>query len=288
MKAEPDVLLDQKFDHPEGLVWDERGERLLWVDIFRGGVLSYAPASRAFEQSNVGRSVGAVAPRSGGGLVCAVREGFAFLSEAGSVELVTELHATHPDLRMNDGAVDARGRFWAGSMSDTSIALPGEGALYRFDPDRACTTHLEGVAISNGIGWSSDNKICYYIDSASHGIDAFDFDLEAGRLSDRRQIAKVEVYPDGLAIDAEGCVWVAMFGGGEVCRFTPSGRIDRVVRLPGTQVTTCAFGGRDLRTLFIAVSPHGLSEQALRTEKAGYIFAMDVDVPGLPAHEFGG
>ena len=140
--------------------------------------------------------------------------------------------------------------------------------------------------VSNGIGWSPDGRRCYYVDSATGRVDTFAFDPEVGAISERRPLAVVESVPDGLAVDADGCIWVAMCGGWEVQRFTPDGRLDQTVRLPGSQVTTCAFGGPDLATLFIAVSAHGLDDQTLGTEKAGYIFAFEPGARGLPSHEF--
>ncbi|MEP7247621.1 MAG: SMP-30/gluconolactonase/LRE family protein, partial [Gammaproteobacteria bacterium] len=178
-------------------------------------------------------------------------------------------------------------RLWAGSMS-SDAKRPGSGALHRLDPDGTISTHLKGVTISNGIGWSPDSKSLYYVDSATRCIDVFDYDLNAGTLSSRRTLAEVKALPDGLAVDVEGGIWVAMWEGGEVIRFTPGGKVDRVIPLPGSLVATCTFGGEDLRTLFISVSSLGLSEAAARKQTAGHIFAFDPGVQGLPTHEFRG
>jgi sugar lactone lactonase YvrE len=289
LRATPEPLLDERFEHPEGLVWDERGQRLLWVDVFQGRVhasdLGGGPAQTVAELGGV---IGAVAPRAAGGLVCAVGAGFGLLSGEGELELVQAPLADSSHLQMNDGAVDASGRFWAGSMTFEFEAKPGTGALYRFDPDGELHEVLGGVSISNGIGWSPDSKLLYYVDSATQGLDRFSFDLDSGAISERRTLARFEALPDGLAVDAEGCVWVALFGGSSVARVTPEGAVDRVVELPATQVTTCAFGGPHLETLFIAVSPYGLDADAPDARAAGQIFRYEAGVRGLPSTEFAG
>jgi sugar lactone lactonase YvrE len=214
-----------------------------------------------------------------------VRTGFGVVTQQGEFAALSTHLRDKPHLQMNDSVVDAHGRFWAGSMT-FDATLPGSGALYRLDPDGTVSTQLNGVTISNGIGWSPDSKSFYYVDSATRRIDVFDYDLDAGTLGKRRTLAEVKALPDGLAVDVDGCVWVAMWEGWEVVRFTPSGRVDRIVRLPGSLVTTCTFGGEDLRTLFISVSSYGLDEEASREQTAGHIFAMDPGVQGLPTHEF--
>jgi sugar lactone lactonase YvrE len=283
------LVFDDQFDHPEGLVWDSRLRRLLWVDVFFGLVLANDLRGGPTASLAIGRTVGSVAPRRGGGLVCASREGFGLVSAQGEFSLAVELLGDRPYLQMNDGAVDLQGRFWAGSMALDHEVRPGAGALYRLD---AAPVHareqLTGVSVSNGIGWSPDWRKCYYVDSDTRQVSEFDFDVDAGTLGERRILAEVDgALPDGLAVDTDGCIWVALHGGWEVRRYTPSGQLDRSVRLPGSQVTTCAFGGADMRTLFIAVSARGLDEQARRSEKAGYIFAFEPGVEGMASYEFG-
>ncbi len=288
--AVPEPLLDERFEHPEGVVWDARRERLLWVDGGAGRVLSCDAGGGGLVAHELGRFVGAVAPRAAGGLVCALREGFALLSDHGEETMVDDLLRATP-LRMNDGGVDPRGRFWAGSMAWEDGGAPdAKGALYRLDADGTVTTHVRDVGISNGVGWSPDGTRCYYNDTLTGRVDVFDYDLDAGALSGRRPLAEIAPpgMPDGLAVDADGCVWVALWGGWEVHRITPGGVVDRVVRLPGAHVATCAFGGPGLRTLYISVSQQDLSAQERREQQAGYVFALDVGVAGLPTHEYAG
>lgn len=287
MTTPAELLFDGRFEHPEGLVWDVARRRLVWVDIRRGELHIYEPHSDGLRTIELGAPVGSVAPRRAGGFVCALGRGFALVSEAGEVSMVVpDLLGDEPPLHMNDGAVDGRGRFWAGSASAEPHTHPGVAALYRLEPSGAVTEVFEGVTISNGIGWSPDATRCYYVDSATRRLDEFDFDLEEGHIANRRPLASFDAYPDGLAVDVEGCIWVAVFGGSEVRRLTPAGVLDSVVRLPGRQVTTCAFGGDDHRTLFVAVSALGLRRRERKAQKAGSIFALDPGVEGLPPVAF--
>jgi sugar lactone lactonase YvrE len=281
-------VVDRRFEHPEGVVWDARRALLLWVDLLAGTIVAWDPASGALETADAGQPVGAVAPRAAGGLVCAVRDGFALLSQDGALSVIDD-RLRGRSLRMNDGAVDPQGRFWAGSMPSEEAAGRPAGALYRLDPDGSASERLSGVGISNGIGWSPDGTRCYYNDSATGRVDEFAFDAGAGALRARRTLARIDGgLPDGLAVDADGCVWVAVWGGGEVRRLTPAGAVDRVVRLPGSHVSTCSFGGADLRTLFVAVSQQGLDARERSEQRAGFVFALDPGVRGLPSHEFAG
>lgn len=282
----PEILLEERFEHPEGIVWDARAKRLLWIDVFKGEVISYDLESGAIERQAVGCTLGAVAPRRDlPGLVCAVRTGFGFLSPEGEFAQIGERVHDAPFLQMNDGGVDPRGRFWAGSMTAKFQTEPGTATLWRLDVDGEVSEQLGGISIGNGIGWAPDGSRCYYVDSATNRVDDYAYDIETGTLGDRRTLVEVEALPDGLAVDADGCIWVAMFLGSEVHRYTPDGRLDRVVTLPGAQVTTCSFGGDDLRTLFIAVSPYGMAEPE---PGAGHIFAYDAGVQGLTLPAYAG
>lgn len=281
-------MTEERFEHPEGLVWDPREQRLLWVDVFRGVVHSHDLTQGTSQVvAEIGSVVGAVAPRATGGLVCAVANGFGLASPDGDFELVQAPLQDGGHLQMNDGAVDARGRFWAGSMTFEFETKPNTGAVYRFDPDGELTEAFGGVSISNGIGWDADSTTMYYVDSATKRLDRFRFDLEVGAVCDRQTVAAFDAMPDGLAVDVDGCVWLALFGGSSVARVTPTGEIDRTVELPASQVTTCAFGGSDLATLFIAVSPYGLDPEAPDARNAGRIFALEPGVQGVPGTGFG-
>lgn len=271
----------------EGPVWDaERGE-LIWVDIDRGLVHRHTPASGATSSVHVGQSVGCAVPRAGGGLMLALRDGFAVLPRGGSTpEFLVPVEAERPRTRMNDGACDPWGRFWAGTMSldgDTRTA-----ALYRLDPDLSVRRVLACVSISNGIGWSPDGGTMYHVDTPRRRVDVFAFDPLRGALGARRAVIEVapeDGRPDGLAVDAEGCLWVALWGGAAVQRYDPSGERAERVELPVSQVTSCCFGGDDLETLYVTSAARGA---AGAEPLAGSVFACRPGVRGLPATPFAG
>jgi sugar lactone lactonase YvrE len=275
----------------EGPRWDaERGE-LLWVDIV-GSLLHRARldadgllemvASIKFD-----RFVGAVAPAVGGGYVLAAGTGVLFADVSGEVRELAQPEAGRGDVRMNDGACDPQGRFWAGTMA------PGAGVLYRLELDGSCTTVLAGLTISNGIGWSPDGGVMYLSDSGTCTIDRFDFDAVSGEIGGRRTIAQITepgVAPDGLTVDENGEIWVALWGGGALRCYSPDGSLIATLPVPVDRPTSCAFGGPDLATLFITTARHGLDETAVaRQPDAGLVFRVDgLGVRGAPCAPFRG
>lgn len=271
----------------EGPVWDEACETLVWVDVDRGLVHLSAPAGGADAAIEVGQPVGCAVPRAAGGLMLAVRDGFATLDlEEHTVELVVPLERRLPHNRMNDGACDRRGRLWAGTMSTTGASRTG--ALYRLDPDLRVKRVLSGVSISNGLGWSPDNRTMYYIDTPLGRVDAFEFDVDSGTVRHRRPVVEIPAglgKPDGMSVDEEGCLWVALWGGGAVQRYTPDGRLAGRIELPVSQVTSCCLGGLDRSTLYITSAARGLGG---REPLAGALFACRPGVAGLPATPFAG
>jgi sugar lactone lactonase YvrE len=289
-RLEARLYLDVSAEHAEGVVWDARRQRLLFVDITAGRVFDHDPASGDTSVVPVGRHVGAVQPRHGEGVVLAIREGFALLT-GGQLEVLSAPLAGEPSLRMNDGGCDPAGRYFAGSMAYDET--PGAGCLYRLDPDRSLHTVLTGVTISNGIDWSPAGELCYYVDSAERRVDVFDFDVLTGGLSSRRPFVEIEEsqgLPDGLTVDRAGGVWVALFGGSQVRRFTPAGHLECVVEVPGPRlVTSCCFGGPGLDQLFISTSTQNLTAEQLRDQPgAGAIFVARPGESGRPAVPFAG
>lgn len=274
----------------EGPVWDGLEQALVWLDIPRGLVHAWRPDEGPRRPFAVGQPVGAVAPRASGGLVAAVRDGFALLEPgSGQVSMVADTEGDRPGNRMNDGKCDPAGRFWAGTMALDE--RPGAGGLYRLDPDLRVERVLDGVTISNGLGWSPDGTTMYFIDSPTGGVDAFDYDPDTGAIAGRRRLVDVPGLPgipDGLTVDAEGCLWVAVFGGGRVQRHAPDGRLLATVTLPVSQVTSCAFGGAGLDELYVTSAREHLSQERLREQPhAGGLFRHRPDgVVGLPAHQF--
>jgi sugar lactone lactonase YvrE len=269
--------------HAEGPVWSPRWGGLRWVDMLAGDVLSL-DADGTVRRRSVGDVAAALRPRAGGGAVIAVERGFALEEADGTV---TPLDPVWSDgsIRMNEGGCDPDGRFWCGSMAYDQ--RPGAAALYRLDPDGAVHCVLDGVTISNGLEWSPDGTLAYYDDTATHRTDVFDYDPEAGLTGRRPFVDFGDVgNPDGLTVDAEGGVWVALFGGSAVHRYTPEGRLDAVVEVPAAQVTACTFGGERLDELFITTSREGLDPGD--DPLAGSLFRAGVGVRGLPVREFAG
>jgi len=278
VRAEP--FTDPLAYHAEGPVWSESWGGLRWVDMLAGDVLSLA-ADGSVTRRSVGTIAAALRPRAGGGAVIGVERGFVLEAPDGELTGLGELW-DDPGVRMNDGGCDPAGRFYCGSMAYDH--RPGAGALYRLDPDGTVEVAMRDVTISNGLEWSPDGSRAYYNDTATGEVSALDADLTARRTFAR--IASDDGAPDGLTVDAEGGVWVALYGGSAVHRYTPSGALDAVVELPVTKATACTFGGPDLRTLFITTSREDLPDD--EQPEAGSVFACNPGVAGLPARTFAG
>ncbi|HZF89660.1 SMP-30/gluconolactonase/LRE family protein [Streptomyces sp.] len=272
----------------EGPTWDAAGDRLLWIDILGSRVHTYEPATGRRTVRTTEQHVGAVKPRAGGGLVLNLRDGVALLDPDGAFRWLH--HEPVPGRRANDAAVAPDGALWAGTMRYDEA--PGGGTLSRLTGDGTVDVVLDDVAVSNGTGWSPDGRLMYYIDTPTRRVDVFDvldvLDVAGGRVGNRRTLAEIEEgagFPDGLTVDAEGCVWVALWDGGAIRRYTPGGELDRVIELPTPRVTACAFGGTDLRDLYVTTArvglpaPHPLSGSLLVIPGAGQ---------GLAQPAFGG
>jgi sugar lactone lactonase YvrE len=289
--ADVELVVDAHADLGEGPAWDVAAQQLLWVDITAGAVHRFDPATGKTASIDVGKPVGAAVPTSSGRVALAVRDGFSILDPVTERETrVADVEAEVPETMMNDGKCDPAGRFWAGTK-DIEGHRP-LGSLYRLDADHTVVSVLTGVTISNGLGWSRDHRSMYYIDSPSHGIDMFDFEVEDGSVSGRRRLVDLPEewgLPDGMTVDEEGFLWVAFWGGSAVRRISPDGRIISVVTLPVSQVTSCAFGGDDFSDLYITTARNGLARAHLREQpSAGGLFRLRPDVRGLAPHPFAG
>jgi sugar lactone lactonase YvrE len=273
----------------EGPRWDAATGTLLWVDILGRAVHRYDPATRGDTVQPVPDVVSLALPRRRGGVVIGLPDGLHLLDGEPST-LLAGIEAERPDTRTNDGACDAAGRLWVGTMPfDERSPVAG---LYRVDPDCSVTTILTGTTISNGLGWSPDGTRFYFIDSPTRRVDVFDCDPATGTLEDRRSFVTVEVegaVPDGMNVDAEGCLWVALHGGWGLNRYSPAGELVAEVRLPVAKVTSCCFGGPDLTDLYVTTRRESLSDAELaRQPLAGALLRLDVGVAGLPTHAFAG
>lgn len=273
----------------EGPRWDAASDTLLWVDIPARRVHRYDPASGEDAVREVSDVVSLALPRRRGGVVVGLPDGLHFLNGEQSMGLVA-IESERADTRTNDGACDAAGRLWVGTMAlDERSPV---AALYRVDPDYSVTTVLTGTTISNGLGWSPSGRSFYFIDSPTRRVDVFDCDLATGTLENRRPLAAVDVdgaVPDGMTVDAEGCVWVALHGGWGLNRYSSDGELLAEVRLPVARVTSCCFGGPELRDLYVTTRRDGLSENEVpRQPLAGALLRLDVGVAGLPTDTFAG
>ncbi|MGK5554394.1 SMP-30/gluconolactonase/LRE family protein [Actinomadura kijaniata] len=260
----------------EGPVWDPSTGTLLWVDILSSEVHSYGPATGDALLHRTGQHVGAALPRAGGGLVVNLRDGVGLYDADGAFGWLAEF--PEEGCRGNDAAVAPDGALWAGTMRYDEA--PGGGRLRRIHPDGTVETVLADVTVSNGLGWSPDGRLMYYVDSPTRRVDVFD---EGGR----RPFAHLPGpgIPDGLTVDADGCVWVAVWEGGRVLRYTPTGALDRVLDLPVARTTACAFGGPDLRDLYVTTAA---LDAPAGEPHAGALFVFPGIGAGLPSPPFPG
>jgi sugar lactone lactonase YvrE len=277
----------------EGPVWSVREQALYWVDILNHRLYRYAPDAfqkkRSWQFDEVITSVAERASQPG--LIVTLRHGFAFFDP--DTEKLTPLHAPESHLpanRFNDGKCDARGRLWAGTM-DFGCSEP-TGSLYRFDAALNCMQMDTGYAITNGPTWSADHRTMYYNDTRNGHVYAFDFDLERGEISNKRlflAFGPADGTPDGMTTDAEGGIWIAHWGARKLTRHDADGTESQVITMPVSQPSSCAFGGPDLKTMYITSATLDLTPaQREREPLAGGLFAIEMDVAGLPANVFGG
>ena len=277
----------------ESPLWDRHGNVLFWVDIANQEIYRFHPDSGVNDTFRLPYLVTSVALRQHGGLIITVKHGFAFYDpDTGQLDLLGNPEPEKPDNRFNDGKCDRQGRFWAGTMNHVQWDAPS-GCLYRFDPDKRITCMRSAVTCSNGLGWSPDDRVMYYVESFRHCIYAFDFDAAAGTLSNPRVFASVEEHsggcPDGLTVDADGCVWNAQVGLGRVVRYTPDGNVDGIIELPVPRPTSCIFGGDNLDVLYVTSATETMSRgQLAQAPLSGSLFAVYPGVRGLPETPFAG
>jgi len=284
MTDRPEVAVAAGATLGEGPVWDPAARRLLWVDILSAEVHAFDPSAGADDVvRRTGRHVGAVRPRAGGGLVVNLRDGVGLYEPDGAFRWLAE--RPEEGVRGNDAAVGPDGAFWAGTMRYDEGE--GGGRLRRVHPDGRVEDVLDAVTISNGLGWSPDQRFMYYIDTPTGRVDVFDCEPGTFEPRNRRPFAHVPPpgSPDGLTVDADGCVWVAVWGGGRVVRHTPSGRVDRIVEIPAERTTACAFGGTDLRDLYVTTASIGTPSG---TPHAGSLFVVPDAGQGLASPAFPG
>ena len=277
------TLLPLALDLGESPVWDAASGSLLFVDVSSGMI--YRRHRGALERYAFGQPVGAALPADDGGLVVAARDGvYLAAADASNPVVLAPIEADDPRNRMNDAKVDPAGRLWTGTMAFDFT--PGAAALYRVDGRRTDVV-LPNLTISNGMDWSPDMSLMYFIDSGTYRIDVMDFDAASGHVSDRRPFSALPEssgMPDGLTVDAEGGVWVAYFGAGVVRRFDADGVWDHTIEVDAPQVTSCCFGGEDLEELFITSARYGMSDAEIAAHPlSGSVFTVKPGVRGRAA-----
>lgn len=280
----------------ESPLWHPVEQAVYWLDIKAPAIRRFDPATGAVADWRLPQEIGSIGLRHGGGFVAGLRDGFAALTPgddgAVAIDWIADPESDRPDSRLNDGKCDRQGRFWAGSFHDPAgMPAPGPrtrepvGALYRLDPDRSCHRMMDGILVSNSLCWSPDGTVMYFADSPRRTIRAWDYDTATGAIANARIFAQLPESggtPDGSTVDAAGFLWNAQFGGGKIVRYARDGRIDTEIALPVTRPTCCAFGGADLRTLFVTSGRVMASAAELAAEPlAGALFAIRCDVPGL-------
>ncbi len=292
LQSKPEVVTDHKCILGEGPVWDADTQTIMWIDIVEKLIHQYNINDKRLQSFDVGEMVGCIVLREKGGLVAALKKGFAFVD----IEKNTVKHIIDPEHdpanRFNDGKCDAAGRFWAGTMSLNEEE--GKGNLYVMQTDLSVKKEIENVSISNGVAWNADSTVMYYINTPTNYVFAFDYDIEHGSISNQRvaiDLTHEKGYADGMTIDEEGMVWIAFFGGWRVARYDPStGKLLTQVELPVENVTCCTFGGLQLNDLYITTASKDMPEEILMKQPlAGSLFVIkDCGFKGLPAQKFKG
>jgi sugar lactone lactonase YvrE len=276
----------------EGPVWSRVERTLYWVDILGRKIHRFYPATGHDDIFDVPWPVTLLAFRAGGGFVAATSNRLAFWDpRSQEFNFVANLEADKPDIRFNDGAVDPGGRLWVGTMNEKDNMSP-DGVLYRLGRDLIVRKMAAGFTVSNGMGWSPDHKIMYFTDTMRRVILAYDYDSASGAIEHGRpfvHIPEQEGLPDGMAVDSEGCVWSAHWGGWRVTRYDPTGKVEQVIKMPVPNATSCAFGGDNLDELYITTAWSGLSEKERQDcPAAGDLFRLKLNIKGMAASEFAG
>jgi sugar lactone lactonase YvrE len=292
IKDEVELVLDTKSDLGEGAIWNYKTGELIWVDI-TGKILNfYTPKLKNNKEMLTGQMIGTVVPAESGKMMVALENGFYQLDpETGAKKLIANPEEDIPGNRFNDGKCDPAGRFWAGTMSTTGKRQAG--ALYRLDADGSVHKMIDNVGTSNGIVWSPDYTKMYYIDTPTRKVMAWDYNNETGEISNPKPAVEVPEemgYPDGMTIDADGNVWIALWSGSAVGCWNPeTGELLRTIDVPAKNVTSVAFGDDDLGTLYITTARTGTSEEELeKFPLAGGVFKTRPGVKGVEAFFFKG
>jgi len=275
----------------EGPLWDEKNKKLWLVDILSRKLHQYDPYSGKNQSFDLGSQIGAVALREKGGLLLALKSGFAFFDESTGITSPVETAYNETEgTRFNDGKCDPAGRFWIGTLHYE--LEEGSGNLYCLDSNMNFEKKLDNVTIPNGMAWNRSEDRFYFIDTIPRKLFSFSYEKQTGRISNASvlvQFDEKDGYPDGMTMDIEGNLWISMYGGGKVVRVNPeNGSVDTEIRLPVPKPTSCTFGGKDLKTLFITTCREHMSDEEInKAPLSGSVFRIDLPVEGKPANRFG-
>ena len=279
MASSVERLVESRDRLGECPIWDDREQCLWWVDIHgqairRLGMRESSPAgSSSFESFPVPEQVGSIALREQGGLLAAMQSGI-YIWDNEASRLLVAAQANHGTHRFNDGRCDRAGRFWVGTLQEPDF--PPTGRLFRLEKE-SLQLKRRAISVPNSLAWSPDGRTMYFADSPRHKIWAFDYDLETGEASNERIFATPHPgFPDGSCVDAEGCLWNCEYGGARIVRYTPAGKVDRVIDVPVKEPTCCCFGGPLLDTLYVT------------SANGGGVFALVPGITGLPESRFSG
>ncbi|HRE50565.1 MAG TPA: SMP-30/gluconolactonase/LRE family protein [Flavitalea sp.] len=287
-KSNWETVIDYTCLLGEGPVWDAANSRILWVDILYGHIHAFHTQRREYRMFQTGQMVGAIAVKKNGLLTAALKSGFYEIDmDRREIKLLKQVEADLPDNRFNDGKCDPTGRFWAGTMSVKGTA--GAGKLYMLEHDNQVSVRIDNVSCSNGMAWNKDHDRLYYIDTPTQQVVAYDYNPADGSISNGKTIITIpeeEGYPDGMTIDEEGMLWIALWNGGKVVRYDPeTGRQLMHFSLPAAKITSCAFGGEHLSDLYITSAKVDLSEDELKEQPlAGSLFVIkNCGYRGMPS-----
>jgi sugar lactone lactonase YvrE len=287
----PQLLVHTQAFLGEGPAWDSVRQRLYWVDIFAGQLHIFDPHGALDEIIDVGQPLGCVAPAMGGNLILGLKGGFAsFDLSTAKMDFIANPESHLPGNRFNDGKCAPNGRFVAGTMDNAEVEA--SGALYSLDPDGGLKTLLKGVRISNGLAWSPDHKTMYYIDTPTHQVMAYDYNLRSGEIANPRVAVTVPAemgWPDGMTSDYNGNLWVALWGGAALTVWNPAnGALVEKIAIPAKNVTSCVFGGLEQNELYVTSARKGLSSADLTAyPDTGGLFRIQTNITGMPTFVFG-
>lgn len=285
-------VLDAKAMLGESPVWAAEERALYWADIIGAMLHRLDPATGQNRSWKMPESIGSFGLRVSGGAVVALRDGFHLFDFATKrLTFLSDPEADEPRTRFNDGKVSPDGRFWAGTMDDNPDRQP-IGGLYRLDPDHSWHKMVDGLIVSNGLAWSADGRTMFHSDSRGQVINTYDYDPDAGMIANKRVLARPTEEigrPDGGATDLEGFYWSAGISAGVLNRWAPDGRLDRQIPLPCAAPTMPCFGGHDMKTIFVTSLRQNVSAEKLAAKPlSGGIFALEVEVPGVPVAKYRG